>query len=195
MLFHWIEYQTEERGKSGRFTCPECGAAATYVLYHRYRHSWFVVLIIPISHSKTLFDETVRCTSCGASLSITVLAADAPSIASAIDAGAEGGHGVSTNLGNIVELSEAAVHEILRRFFSGKFKGKPIVRITPPLPPDEGYMVGFDYALADGRDWIGESHGIGIVVDRRDAPLLLGRIIDFRNGIFCEGKRTHHAPP
>src|SRR5208337_3569559 len=41
----------------------------------------------------------------------------------------------------------------------------------------------FDYALADGRDWIGESRGIGIIVDRRDAPLLLGRTIDFLNGI------------
>jgi Fe-S cluster assembly iron-binding protein IscA/predicted RNA-binding Zn-ribbon protein involved in translation (DUF1610 family) len=186
-MFHWIEYQREERGNSGQFVCPECGAATTYVLYRRYRHSWFVALIIPISHSKTLFDETVRCTSCGADLPITVLAADAPVVASVMDAIAEVGPSASTNLGNIVAISEAAAQEILRRFFSGKFKGKPVARITPPLSPGEGYMVGFDYAVADGRDWIGESRGIGIIVDRRDAPLLLGRIIDFQNGVFCEG--------
>ena len=136
------------------------------------------MLIIPIGHSKTLFDEIVRCTSCGANLPITVLAADAPVVTSVMDTGDEAGPSVSTNLGNIVELSEAAAHENLRRFFSGKFNGKPVVRITPPLSPGEGCMVGFDFALADGRDWIGESRGIGIIVDRRDTPRLLG--IDHR---------------
>ena len=97
---------------------------------------------------------------------------------------------IATSLGNVVVLSRPAAREILRRFFSSKFKGKPVVRITPPLSTDEGYLVGFDVALADGRDWIGESQGIGIVIDRRDTTLLLGRTIDFHNGVFCEGGRS-----
>ena len=123
-------------------------------------------------------------------LPLTVLAINAPAVGSVMDAGEEAGCSISSNLGNVIASSETAAQEILRRHFSGKFKTKPVVRITPPLSPDEGYLVGFDYALANGRDWIGESRGIGIIVDRRDAPLLLGRTIDFRNGIFCEGMAT-----
>ncbi len=194
-MFHWSDYQTERCEDSGQFVCPECGARSSYDLYRTYRHFRFYLMIIPIIHSKELFGETVRCKACGVRLPITVLAIDAPVVGSVTDAGTDAGCGISRNLGNVIELSEAAAQEILRRHFSGEFHGKPVVRITLPLSPDEGYMVGFDYALADGRDWIGESRGIGIIVDRRDAPLLLGRTIDCRNGVFCEGNRAHRALP
>ncbi len=188
-MIHWTEYQTEERGALGRFICPQCGADAAYEVRRIFSHCRFYVIVLPIAHSKAIFDESVRCTSCGARLPITALAADAPVVNVSADEGAERGE-IATSLGNVVVLSRSAAQEILRRFFSSKFKGKPVVRITPPLSADEGYLVGFDVALADGRDWIGESQGIGIVIDRRDTALLLGRTIDFHNGIFCEGGRS-----
>ena len=186
-MFHWSDYQTEQCEDSGQFVCPECGARSTYDVYRTYRHFRFYLMIFPIVHSKELFGETVRCKACGAALPITVLALGAPAIDPVFEADMDICSGIHRNLGNVVTLSDAAAQEILLRHFSGRFTAKPVVRITPLPSPDEGYMVGFDYALADGRDWIGESHGIGIIVDRRDAPLLLGRTVDFRNGIFCEG--------
>jgi len=190
LLFHLSEHQTEHREDSGQFTCPECQADTTYDLYRTYRHTYLMILIpIPI-HSKHLFGERLRCTSCGASLPITALAIDAPVVSSATGVGREAESGISNNLGNVIELSETAAQEILRRYFSGNFQGKPVVRITPPFSPNESYMIGFDYALADGRDWIGESRGIGIVVDHRDTALMLGRTIDFRDGVFCERTAT-----
>lgn len=42
----------------------------------------------------------------------------------------------------------------------------------------------FDIDVADGFDWVGESQGIPIVVDRRDAPELRGATIEFRGGEF-----------
>jgi Fe-S cluster assembly iron-binding protein IscA len=46
-------------------------------------------------------------------------------------------------------------------------------------------LIAFDIALADGRDWIGESNGIPVVVDRTVAPQLQGSTIDFREGEFA----------
>ncbi len=186
-MFHWSDYQTERCADSGQFVCPECRAHATYDIYRTYRHFRFYFLIFPIVESKELFGETLRCKECGAALPISVLAAGAPAIDSVSAWDTDIGSGIGFNLGNVVALSDAAAQEILRRHFSGRFKAKPVVRIGPARSTDKSYMIGFDFALADGRDWIGESHGIGIIVDRRDAPLLLGQIIDFRGGVFCEG--------
>jgi Fe-S cluster assembly iron-binding protein IscA len=186
-MFHWSDYETIQHEDPGQFICPECGVLSNYDVVRTYRHFRFYLMIFPIVQSKELYDEAVRCTTCGANLPVTVLAVGAPTIGSMLEVEAYAHSGIHCNLGNVVALSDAAAQEILRRHFSGEFESKPVVRIAPPRLPEEGYAVGFDFALADGRDWIGESHGIGILVDRRDAPRLLGQIVDFRNGIFCEG--------
>ena len=77
-MIHWTEYQTEELGAPGRFICPQCGANAAYEVRRTYSHCRFYVIVVPIAHSKAIFDESVRCTSCGARLPITVLATDVP---------------------------------------------------------------------------------------------------------------------
>ncbi|MEZ6112717.1 MAG: hypothetical protein R3C99_17155 [Pirellulaceae bacterium] len=59
-----------------------------------------------------------------------------------------------------------------------------VVRVTPDISDYRKVTIQFDFALADGRDWIGQSQGIPIVVDREVAPELQGRIIDFRDGDF-----------
>jgi hypothetical protein len=151
-MFHWSEQLIERREDSGKFVCPECGAETNYDLYRTYRQTSVIVVIpIPI-RLKQLYGERLRCTSCRASLPVTVLASKARAVGSIMDAGTEAGCGIESNLGNLIELSETAAREVLSRHFLCKFKGEPVVRITPPLAPDEGYQVGFDYALADGRD-------------------------------------------
>jgi Fe-S cluster assembly iron-binding protein IscA len=59
-----------------------------------------------------------------------------------------------------------------------------VVRIEPDALSPIQVRIAFDYALADGRDVMGQSQGIPIVVDRRVAPELVGATIDFRDGTF-----------
>jgi Fe-S cluster assembly iron-binding protein IscA len=180
------EYYTEIDEDSGQFHCPHCGPNSEYDLHRIYRHYRFSLLFIPISHSTELYSESVNCKACDKEYPITVLANLARKVDAALEDESQAEVGIRSNLGNLVELTEAAAREILRRRLVGKLHTDVVVRIAPPSRPGEGYNVGFDYALADGRDWIGESRGIGILVDRRDTRWLTGRIIDYRDGVFCD---------
>ena len=88
------------------------------------------------------------------------------------------------NFGNIISLTDAAVAEIKRRHKRGQFDSDVVVRVEPDRSEVRKVSIAFDFALADGRDWIGQSRGIPIVVDRAIAPQLHGSTIDFRDGVF-----------
>jgi len=112
------------------------------------------------------------------------LAMHAEVVGSPFVAGQDAGAAVSDHLGSVVSLTERAVAEILRRHGIGHWTTEAAVRITPD--GRDTYTIAFDYPLTDGRDWLGQSHQIPMLVDRRDAPLLWGKTIDFRDGRFCE---------
>ena len=105
---------------------------------------------------------------------------------SAFEAGQPSDGSATGTFGNVISLSEAAETEIVKRRLIGGFSPDVAVRITPDNS-DSCYSVAFDDAIADGRDWIGHSRGVAIVIDRRDTPLLLGKTIDFRGNNFCDG--------
>jgi Fe-S cluster assembly iron-binding protein IscA len=180
---YWGYFHRERREDSGQFECPRCMAVAGYDVYRTYRYCHFC--FIPLG--KELAAEVVRCTACGARHPVMVLADGASRVSSSFEAGQAAGTAVSENVGNVVALTKAAASEIVRRLHAGQFGPDAVVRIPPGECPAE-YTVAFDYALADGRDWIGASQGIPIVVDRRAAPFLLGKTIDFREGAFCDGR-------
>jgi hypothetical protein len=180
------EYYTELDEDTGQFHCPGCGQKSEYDLHRKYRHYQFWLLCIPISHSTELYSEAIHCKGCDKRYPVTVLANVAPRVDPTLVDESEAEGGILCNLGNLVELTDAAAREILRRRLVGKLRADVVVRIAPPSRPGDGYNVGFDYALADGRDWIGESRGIGILIDRRDTRWLTGRIIDYRDGVFCD---------
>jgi hypothetical protein len=148
-------------------------------------YNYFHVYFIPFWRLD-LISEQVVCERCGVAQPVTVLASDAGRVTSPFVAGQDGGGAVGENLGNVVTLTEEAVAEILRRHGAGTWTTEAAVRITPD---SNGYAIAFDYPLTDGRDWIGHSHHIPLLVDRRDAPLLLGKTIDFRAGKFCDALR------
>ncbi len=188
-MFHWGYDYRDHREGSGQFTCPRCLASTGYGIYGVYCHYHFNFAIIPLLWKKERVGEKVKCDACGADLPVTVLATDAPAVRATPDACPRGGAGIHQNLGNVVELTDAAAREIIRRLFSGKFGRDTVARIRPAESPRSGYRVALDYALADGSDWLGESKGIGIVVARSEAASLLGRTLDFRDGIFCDGDK------
>ena len=55
------------------------------------------------------------------------------------------------------------------------------VRIKPENLQEKICRVGFDEAIADGRDWIGKSEGVVVLIDRRDADVLQNAVIDYRD--------------
>lgn len=179
----WGRYNLDRREEEGEFECPRCGTHSTYVVLRTYRY-WHI-FFVPLIRDEVIA-EVIQCDRCWNRYPITILAPNAPAIHSSFVAAQDAGMSLRDSLGNIVGLTEAARLEILRRQCGGRFGNDVVVRVLPPSTRENEYRVEFDFPLADGRDWIGESRGIPIVVDRRDAPLLLGKTIDFREGRFCD---------
>jgi Fe-S cluster assembly iron-binding protein IscA len=166
----------------GEFVCPGCRTAANYsiVQVHEYFHLYFV----PLFHRR-MAAEHVHCRSCQHRYPLTVLAATAPAVTSPHELFRDRLEPTLTAVGNVVALTAAAVEELKRRHQAGKFSSDAVVRIGAPRQLGESFAVAFDYLEADGQDWIGQSHGIPIVVAKEDAPELAGKTIDFREGRFC----------
>ena len=174
----------EERGE---FDCPSCKTRTSFALWRTYQY-WHVYFIPLLRQS--IIQERVRCERCFTPHPITVLANRASSVPSQMEAGQQQfDKSVGGTIGNVVSLSEDAFAEIARRHHAGNFGPDVAIRVTPGTTSST-YCVEFDFVLADGSDWIGESRGIPIVIDRRDAPLLLGKTIDFQNGCFCDGANS-----
>jgi Fe-S cluster assembly iron-binding protein IscA len=184
----WGWFFRECLEQTGQFVCPKCLAKAEYGVYVVYRCYHFDILFIPVLWGKDRYSESVYCDACDAQLPLSVLAADAPRVTPGQGGLESSEPGLSQNLGNVVTLTDAAAREILRRILCGKFGPDTVARVAPPDASGSGYRVTLDYALSDGSDWIGESHGIGILVSRRDASVLAARTIDFQEGVFCDRK-------
>jgi hypothetical protein len=46
--------------------------------------------------------------------------------------------------------------------------------------------IAFDYPVSDGRDWVGQSPGLVLLVDVNDEVELSGCLLDYRDGKFYE---------
>ena len=177
-----IGYCTSERLENGgSFACPTCQTDSTYSMRRTYRY--FSLYFIPVWRLN-LIAEAVECNSCRLLFPVTVLVGQAGAVDSPFAAGQDAGPTTIDSLGNVVNLSDRAVTEILRRHRLGGWTTEAAVRITPD--GNNSFLIGFDYALTDGRDWLGQSHDIPLLMDRRDAPQLWGKTIDFREGRFCD---------
>ncbi|WP_425614918.1 hypothetical protein NA78x_004802 [Anatilimnocola sp. NA78] len=126
--------------------------------------------------------------TCRTTFPISILAHYASPVASGLAAGQEGSNAFAENFGTVVQLTPAAAEQITLLHSQGRFGGDVAVRIEPARAIGGQVAVAFDFPLADGRDWIGSSGGIPIVIDRRSAPELLGSTIDFREGQFVQMK-------
>ena len=171
------------REDTGKFTCPHCNSETGFTLVRTY--SYFHIYWIPLFRQGVLA-EHVQCASCRRNFPVAVLASSATQVDSPFAAGAASGDSLAECLGNIVSLTEAAAQELRDRITKGGFDSEVVVRITPDNAHSAVYSIAFDYATADGRDWLGLSQGLPIAIDRRDAPALHGKCIDFRNGVFCD---------
>jgi len=84
----------------------------------------------------------------------------------------------------ILEVSEAAAEEIRSRLASGGFSSGVAVRVTPTKWADTEVEISFDYPVSDGRDWIDESRGLTLLIDKKHEPQLRGCVVEFCDGTF-----------
>ena len=54
-----------------------------------------------------------------------------------------------------------------------------------------GVTLKFDFPYSDGHDFFGRSQNIAVLVDKNDAGLLEGTVIDFRDGQFRIEHSSH----
>jgi len=177
----WHSAERELNEDYGSFECPRCEREFEYRLIRTWSY-FHLFFFIPVC-KEHLISEHVRCSNCGEHFPVAVLAAGAQMV----EAGAAlqpVDRSVQGSIGNVVELSEAAVEEIRRRHGAGEFEPDVVVRVEPHQTSRHQLKVAFDFALADGRDWIGQSDGIPVVVDRRIAGTIHGVVVDFRDGEF-----------
>lgn len=177
----WGHYNRDREEDTGQFECPQCDSHCDFTLIRTWKY--FHLYFIPVAKQE-LLGERIQCDKCNTAFPITVLADTAAEITSAFDAGNRMARSVSDNFGNVIELTDVAIDEIRRRHTAGRFEPDVVVRVTPDPSAFRNVTIQFDFALADGRDWIGQSQGIPIVVDRTVAPELQGCTIDFRDGEF-----------
>ena len=85
---------------------------------------------------------------------------------------------------SVTKVTPDALDEVFRRHEVGKFDSDVAVRLTPIANTAGEVQLTFDLPLVDGEDWLGDSGGVPILIDRRAAAELTGATIDFRNGKF-----------
>lgn len=91
---------------------------------------------------------------------------------------------------NVIELTESAAAEIRRRRDAAGHPESIAIRIFPTKWADAECELQFDWPVSDGRDLVGSSMGITILIDKRDAELLDGRALDFTEGAFVAVDRV-----
>jgi hypothetical protein len=84
----------------------------------------------------------------------------------------------------VLELTVRAAEAIRSRRAAGGFPDNIGVRIAPSGHFDTAVEISFDFPVSDGRDWIGESHGLLILIDKSDEGALTGCTVDFEDGGF-----------
>ena len=84
----------------------------------------------------------------------------------------------------ILELSTRAAEEIRSRMENGGFSEGLGVRITPTKWADSEVEIAVDYPVSDGRDWVDESDGLLLLIDKQHESRLSGCRLDFADGEF-----------
>jgi hypothetical protein len=85
---------------------------------------------------------------------------------------------------DVLELTPFAAENVLRLSRQNRMPPDTAVRIAPDAKDGHKCQIKFDLPESDGRQWIGCSQGITILVDKGDASSLSGTIVDFRDGEF-----------
>lgn len=98
---------------------------------------------------------------------------DAPGDASTID-----------HRKDIVELTENAAEEILARIKEAKYPAEVAVRIEPADWYNQTVTISFDFPVSDGRDWVDDSQGILLLIEKRHEEQLAGKTIDYLHSEF-----------
>ncbi len=85
---------------------------------------------------------------------------------------------------DVLDVSEAAATEIRSRMESRGFPADVGIRVRPTKWADNEVEISFDYPVSDGRDWVDESEGLLLLIDKRHEHQLSGRTLDFGDGAF-----------
>jgi len=175
-------YERDKIEATGNFECPSCGSGQTYSLVRCWQilHFYF----IPLCKTKLIL-ERIECIRCRSNFSVAVLAGSTKERNSSFDPDHDRRPlAFAESFRNVVEFTDAATQEIKQRLAQGKFGVDVVVRVEPLDRTSNEVKITFDYALGDGDDLLGKSHGLPVVVDRRIASALDGFTIDYCNKVF-----------
>jgi Fe-S cluster assembly iron-binding protein IscA len=84
----------------------------------------------------------------------------------------------------ILTITDRAAAEIVRRRREGNFADNCGIRIAPADSAGREVAIQFDFPVTDGRDWVQETSGFVVMMDKRHETELRGSSIDFVDGRF-----------
>lgn len=177
-MFFLLRHRYTEPTESGSFVCPGCLVPKHFV----FLRTWSFYIFFPLT--RRLEKEFVTCCDCHAEWPVTVLRSRITSQPSSPEAPRHAAPSVHDSFSQLVELTPDALQEVFRRHEAGNFDSDVAVRLEPIAKSRNEVRLTFDLPLVDGEDWIGDSGGVPILVDRRVAVELKGATIDFRDGKF-----------
>ena len=95
-------------------------------------------------------------------------------------------------LNDVVVLTERAAESARRHMAEHGFPTGSVIRVdvTGKLRPRRYEISYDDLPITEGRDWIGQSHGVSILVSKKDAQRLEGLTIDFQDGRYTFDEST-----
>jgi Fe-S cluster assembly iron-binding protein IscA len=93
---------------------------------------------------------------------------------------------------DVVILTERAAEAARRHMAEHGFPTGSAIRVdvTGKLRPRRYEITYDELPTTEGRDWIGQSHGVSILVFKKDAPRLEGLTIDFQAGRYTFDEST-----
>jgi Fe-S cluster assembly iron-binding protein IscA len=92
---------------------------------------------------------------------------------------------------DLVVLTERAAEAAARHMAEHGFPAGTAIRVevTQKARP-RGYEITYDdLPVTQGRDWVGNSRGLSVLVSKSDARLLQGLVIDFKNDRYLFDER------
>jgi Fe-S cluster assembly iron-binding protein IscA len=90
---------------------------------------------------------------------------------------------------NVLTITDRAAAEIFRRRKDGNFAEDCGIRFAPADAAGREVTIQFDFPVTDGRDWVQETPGMLVLIDKRHEPDLTGAVIDFVDGRFVSDFR------
>jgi hypothetical protein len=88
------------------------------------------------------------------------------------------------NCRNFVELTPGAVELTKKKIQEHNYPSDTALRIIKQDDPTPSFEVKFDLLANDDQDWVGESSGIFVMIEKNIASQLEKFIIDAKNGEF-----------